>query len=577
MTLVNRATQAINTIFLFLLWVSPSAFGAVLVCGCVLDSQVNTAQEPVGKKYVFKAESPLVVLDVVVTDERGQPVHGLKASDFTVLETNQKMTLQSFEEYRSDQAPPPARPEGRQALGPNVFTNADTRSDGPLNVLLMDAMNTPIADQMYLREQMLEYIKKVPEGTNIAIFGLTNHLYILQGLTTDPMVLKADVQMFRAKEASLPLTLRGPYTLAAIQDLARYLSGLPGRKNLIWFAGSFNSPIVRDLNEEDQLGAATDFADEEKQTAILLTRSRVAVYPIDARGLFTNPDFSAAVAGPPGFGNPRVPPSVTFGSSMTRFLAQRASDKFAMKMLAEATGGKAFYDTNGLKEALQEAINDGSNYYTLAYVPTNRQWDGRYRRVRVKLDQPGVNLFYRRGYLAYDPNDSREHREKALPMSVMDSAMQFGGPGPTQILFMAKIVPTARTENRLPPTNQPNAKKKEMRPPYRRYTVWYGTDLKNVAFTTTHDGVHHGSLEFEILLYNPDGEVMNAVRETVKVKLPAAVYESKLQSGLEFHQKIDTPAKGEYFLRIGVRDLSSDRVGSVEVPIATISRASALP
>jgi hypothetical protein len=109
---------------------------------------------------------------------------------------------------------------------------------------------------------------------------------------------------------------------------------------------------------------------------------------------------------------------------------------------------------------LQEAINDGSNYYTLAYVPTNHQWDGRYRSVRVKLDQPGVNLFHRQGYLGYDPNDSRAHKEKALPMSAMDSAMQFGGPGPTQIPFMAKIVPTAGTEKRLPPTNQPNAKKR---------------------------------------------------------------------------------------------------------------------
>jgi VWFA-related protein len=549
---------------------------AVPVCAGVLDSQVHPAQEPAGGQYVLKAESPLVVLDVVVTDNKGQPVHGLNASDFIVLERNQKMTLQSFEEYRADHAPSPARRESRQALGPNVFTNVDTRSDGPLNILLMDALNTPMADQMYLREQMLEYVKKVPEGTRIAIFGLTNRLYVLQGFTTDPAVLKADVQMFRAKKVSLPPDLRLPYTLAAIQDLARYLSGLPGRKNLIWFSGSFTGRIVRDMNQEDRLGAAADFADDEKRTAILLTRSRVAVYPIDARGLFTNPDMSAAVAGPPGFG-PNNPPFVPFVNSERHFYDQRASDKFAMKMLAEETGGKAFYDTNGLKEALQEAINDGSNYYTLAYVPTNRQWDGRYRSVHVKLDQPGVNLFYRRGYLAYDPNDSRAHREKALPMSVMDSAMQFGGPGPTQILFMAKIVPTAGTENTLPPTNQPNVKKREMRSPYRHYTVWYGTDLKNVAFTVTPDGVHHGSLEFEILLYNPDGELMNAVREMVKAKLPAAQYESKLQSGLEFHQNIDAPAKGEYFLRIGVRDLSSDRVGSVEVPIAAIPPASALP
>jgi VWFA-related protein len=546
---------------------------AALACQCVLEGQANPAQEPVEGEYRLKSESALVVLDVVVTDKKGQPVHGLKAADFTVLEKGEKMTLQSFDEHGADQAPPRATKAARQALDPKVFTNVDMRSGGPLNILLMDAMNTPVADQMYLREQMLNYVKKVPEGTSIAIFGLTNRLYILQDFTSDPAVLKADAQMFRAEKVSLPPALRGPYTRAAIQDLARYLSGLPGRKNLIWFAGSFNSGIVRDLNRDNRLGAMPD-ADDGKWTANLLTRARVAVYPIDARGLFTNPDMSADVAGPPG-GGPMNPGA--WPNSEGHFLDQRANERSGMKMLAEATGGKAFYDTNGLKEALQEAINDGSNYYTLAYVPTDRRWDGRYRSVRVKLEQPGVDLSYRQGYFAYDPSDSRANRGQALPVSVMDSAMQFGGPNPTQILFMAKIVPTAERENTLPPTNQPNVKKKEMRPPYRHYTVWYGTELKNVAFTATPDGVHHGLLEFEILLYSPDGELMNAVREMVKAKLPAAGYESKLHSGLEFHQNIDAPAKGEYFLRIGVHDLGSGRVGAVDVPLAAIPPAPALP
>jgi VWFA-related protein len=545
--------------------------GAVLACVCVLESQVNSAQEPGGAKYVLKSESPLVVLDVVVTDKKGQPVHGLSASDFTVLEKSEKMTLQSFEERRADQAPPAPLP-AKEALAPNVFTNVtDNPTDGPLNVLLMDALNTPIADQMYVREQMLEYVKKVPQGTRIAIFGLSSRLYVRQGITTDPALLKAAVQMFIAENAPVPFGLRTRYTLAAIEDLARYLSGLPGRKNLIWFAGSFHLGMMPDGDRENQFGAMANFADDVKWTANLLTRSQVAVYPIDARGLFSDPEFSAEVALPRGAEvlNHRTPEA--FQNSEGSFLGQRASDKITMNMLAERTGGKAFYDTNGLKESMREAINDGSNYYTLAYAPTNHKWDGRYRNVRVTLDQSGVDLFYRQGYFAYDPNAPRAHVRQELPMSLMDSAMQPGGPNPTQIAFMVRIVPTAGTERTLPSTNQPNAKK--MKPPYRHYTVWYDIDVRNLAFTATPDGVHHGSLEFEILLYNPNGELMNATRETAKVKLPAAGYESRLQSGWKFHQSIDAPAKNEYFLRIGIHDVSSDRVGAVEVPLAAIQRA----
>ena len=181
---------------------------AVFASVGALESQVNPAQEPGGRTYVLKSESPLVVLDVVVTDKKGQPVHGLKSSDFTVLEKDQEMTLQSFEEHRTDQAPPPAPLAPKQALAPNVFTNiSDTSSNGPLNVLLMDALNTPIADQMYVREQMLEYVKKVPQGTRIAILGLSNRLYILQDFTTDQAVLKAAVQMFMAQKAPVPPAL----------------------------------------------------------------------------------------------------------------------------------------------------------------------------------------------------------------------------------------------------------------------------------------------------------------------------------------------------------------------------------
>jgi hypothetical protein len=110
-----------------------------------------------------------------------------------------------------------------------------------------------------------------------------------------------------------------------------------------------------------------------------------------------------------------------------------------------------------------------------------------------------------------------------------------------------------------------------MKPPYRRYSVWVGTNIKDFSLTTATDTVHHGSLEFEILLYNATGELLNAVRETARIDLSVEKYESLLQSGLEFRQDIDAPAKGQYFLRIGVRDVDSDRIGTVELPLRAIT------
>jgi len=65
----------------------------------------------------------------------------------------------------------------------------------------------------------------------------------------------------------------------------------------------------------------------------------------------------------------------------------------------------AFYNTNGLTQAVSKAIEEGSNYYTLTYSPSNVQWDERFRTIKVKVTEPGVQLTYRNGYYAVDPND----------------------------------------------------------------------------------------------------------------------------------------------------------------------------
>jgi VWFA-related protein len=540
----------------------------VLACLGSLCARSILAQERPTEQSVLKSESALVVLDVVVIDKDGQPVHGLKFSDFSVFEQAQHMALQNVEEHRSDRSEQPL-PAASKTLPPNFFTNvSDTPNDGPLNVLLFDALNTATVDQMYLREQVIEYIKRIPQGTRIAIFGLSNRLYTLQDITSDPAMVTTAIRMFTASKTAVPPNLRGWYTLAAIDELARYLAGLPGRKNLIWFAGSFEHGILSFKDRKNVFGTPSNLADEAQATSYLLTRSRVAVYPIDARGLFSNPKLSAQFAGPPGGGPPGTG---GFTESESHFLGERAGEKFAMKQLAESTGGKAFYDTNGLTDAVNDAINNGSNYYTLTYAPTDRNWNGRYRNVQVVLKQSELHAFYRPGYFAYSPNATGPHGGNVSSTKVMDAAMLFGAAGATQIPFVTRIEATTVTEHALPKNNQPSLKR--MKPPYRRYSVWVGTNIKDFSLTTATDAVHHGSLEFEILLYNATGELLNAVRETARIDLSVEKYESLLQSGLEFRQDIDAPAKGQYFLRIGVRDVDSDRVGAVEIPLRAIRLA----
>ena len=79
--------------------------------------------------------------------------------------------------------------------------------------------------------------------------------------------------------------MRALYTLDCMNQLARYLAGIPGRKNLIWFSASFPIDLLPSGDLADPFAAMGDSEDEFRETVTLLARSHVAVFPVDARGL----------------------------------------------------------------------------------------------------------------------------------------------------------------------------------------------------------------------------------------------------------------------------------------------------
>ena len=99
-----------------------------------------------------------------------------------------------------------------------------------------------------------------------------------------------------------------------------------------------------------------------------------------------------------------------------------------------------------------------------------------------------------------------------------------------------------------------------------RYWLDYAADMHNTAMTETPDNLHHGSFEFVAVAYDRDGGRLNSVDKAFTVNIPEDQYQQVMQKGLQIHQQIDLPA-GEVYLRTAVHDLTSDRVGSVEIPL----------
>ncbi len=140
-----------------------------------------------------------VLLDVVVTDENHRPVTGLKASDFTITEEGQPQTIRRMEEHSALSGVDVTKLKAAPPLPANTFTNfTPVANSNAYTVILLDALNTPVSSQMYLRQQLIDYLKHdMQPGTPIAIFQLDVGMKLIQGFSTDPQVLLAAAESKR--------------------------------------------------------------------------------------------------------------------------------------------------------------------------------------------------------------------------------------------------------------------------------------------------------------------------------------------------------------------------------------------
>ena len=487
------------------------------IVGVVPPSFGQTAENTAPPANPLLRVTSQMVLEVVsVSDAHNNPVRGLKQEDFKVLEDGKPQVMRNFEEHTAPSAEEAAKFPPMPKLAPGVFTNyTPAPAAGAVNVVLLDTLNTPLQNQAYVRSQLLSYIKEIRPGTRVAIFGMSRELHLLQGFTSNPELLKtamtgkkgdihastlmdntvsgdfgpdtqmsdamteaagndpslteaiAGLQQFEAEQQAYELEMRALYTLDCMNQLARYLAGIPGRKNLIWFSGSFPIDLLPNGDLPDPFAAMGDSEDEFRETVTLLARSHVAVFPVDARGLMVNPAMNAEVSG-------MKYSDHTQGKKDTQaFFDQTASEHSTMLQLADKTGGKAFINTNGLKDAVEKAVDAGSNYYTIGYYPTSHKWDGNYHSVSIKLNDSKLKLTYRIGYYADDPDGIPDKRNAPILASTMhavadpaskrstalQAAMQFGAPEPTQIVMKVRAVPVgAKPEDEVAPGNVPDPK-----------------------------------------------------------------------------------------------------------------------
>jgi VWFA-related protein len=531
---------------------------------------------------VFQSKVRVVVVDVVVTNGKDKPVSGLIKDDFEILEDGHRQNISYFEEHKVQVSAPVKLPPMPQ----HVYTNYPTVvTTDAVNVLLLDWLNTKPADQAYVRAQVINYLKEVAPGTRLAVFILGDHLRMVQGVTTDSEALLATFVSKKADTSPLVSNLspgQDPWmivaspqkpqeavaleqsvasgstefttasrikaTLDALQQLAHYLTQIPGRKHLLWFSGSFPITLfpTADTKTTHAMGP---YQRELQHTSDLLTPSQVAIYPIAAQGVVGQTLYEADHANPPST------------KELQDAESTRATNQIAMEELARDTGGKAYYNTNGLSDAITHAIDEGARYYTLTYSPSNRQMDAKFRKIQVKLLGDNYQLSYRQGYYADDlPMQSGGNSEGDL----LTPLMVHGMPAATQIIYKVEVAPTDPQPSKESAIAGGNTK---LRRPVTRYTVDFAVAVQDIKMETTSDGVRHGNIQVALIVYNRDGAPVNWIIEKNQLSFEPKAYAEAERVGLQLHLGVDVP-HGDIYLNTGIYDVESRRAGTLEIPLS---------
>ena len=561
--------MVLRSLLFSLPFIALAAVSLVAQTAEVPDSEIPAA--------TLRVESRTAVEDVVVMDKNGRAVPGLRKEDFQVFENNKQQAITFFE-------PNFANTEGVISSSPpplNTFANVPVAdSHNVTNVLLLDALNTWPEDRMYAQVQMVKYLASLPPNLRIGIFTLTSEkLNLIQGFNQDSSALRAAIAKFASKRSSVSslsksaeqqalvntvdemnqtalktkdtglaesanalqqflkkgVGITDKYdnlvtTLNALQSLVHYLAVVPGRKNLFWLVGDF--PLCNGCGYDDLY----------RETKDMLAEAGVSVYPIDAHGVDSDMGL-----GPDAFKH----------QVSTRFIDSET--------WAGDTGGKA-YHANDIKQEIANAVDHGSHYYTLAYVPSDRKEEGRERKVEVKVLSGNYTIFYRKHY--FEQTRKEIVTASAAPAKIpLLPLMGHGLPNSTEIPYRLKVGPSAVQPG---PGAGRAGQNTQLAGTLTRYDVDFELQANGLSLLPGTDGSRRKSLEVALVVYSQDFKPLNWETRKISLLIKPEQWAADQRASIHFHIEIDAPG-GDVYLRTGVYDSSSSKVGTLEIPLSAVS------
>jgi VWFA-related protein len=494
--------------------------------------QVTTQAAP-----TIRVGVDLVRIDATVTDERGRHVPDLGIRDFEVLQDGRRQTISTFAYVAAGDSP------SFTSAGPTPPGTARAPSPDQVRrtiAIVVDDLGLSFESTHRVREMLRKFVdREVQPGDLVAVLRTGAGMGALQQFTTDRRMLHAAVEHVRwnmmARVASFQAVdaldaFRNEVftagTLGAIQYIVRGVSELPGRKSVVVLSDGF-----RLTDADRRYGRVWESLRSLVDSA---NRAGVVISTIDARGL--------AAAGP-------AADDASSESSIARLDDLRTMQD-GLDVLAADTGGLFLHNTNDLEGALRRTLEDQRGYYLIGYVPDRATFSGlrpRFHSLRVRVTRPGLRVRSRRGFLGR-PDEARQPSTAAnRMMSAVTSPFVAGDIRLRLSSLFAQI-------EKVGPVVQ----------------SFMHVDPRDLQFSEEPDGTRSAKIEVLAVTFGDNGEVADQKGQRYVVRLPPERYAKALQNGFIYGLRVPIKHPGPYQLRIALRDVNSDRLGSatqfIEVP-----------
>jgi VWFA-related protein len=531
---------------------------------------------------VFRTGARLVQVSVTVLDKNGAGVTGLAPSDFTILDDGNPRPV-AFLHF--DGAPLAPAALATPHVQPGFFSNrpeAAGETTRNITALVMDNLNTPLEQNLTVRSQMMRYLMTLAPQTQVAIYLMGHEgLKVIYDFSDDAAALRAKLEKLRLTETtttiedhdravaeaeayveliaevnpgmvqhaiematreleitstanSLARRLRMESSLAAMEMLGAHVSGIPGRKSLVWIGAGFSMFSMTGAVRVGSSPDVEDFEAKAQATARRLAQQGIVLYIVDSQGLSNTKERQATWGGKPlplrGKGN---------FDAVRESEAASADPRPAMELLASVTGGRYFYSTNEMAAGFKQALADTQGAYTVGfYLPDDP--DNNWHKLKVHVNHSGVSVYNREGYLSTigPPRPVQWNAERWREA--------FANPiGSTAIPLTATCARTSSGELALSLSVDAN------------------------ALLARPDGAAMKSdLDIGIVERAADGST-HVTRSGLTATIPAAQWLETLQRGLVYEKKWKVHP-GTTSLRVIVEDVRTGQHGSLDIRVSNL-------